>query len=95
MPVGLIYPDRKGETLSVRYNEKQEWFYKFHQQPEEALLIKCFDSSAQPVQEGKGVEGRAKRVPHTAFEVPGTEDELGRESIEVRVLVFHEDDRHE
>jgi hypothetical protein len=47
------------------------------------ILIKCFDSK---------LDGRARRVPHTAFSVPGTEDKEGRESIEVRCLVFHEDD---
>jgi hypothetical protein len=46
-------------------------------------LIKCFDSK---------LDGRARRVPHTAFNIPGTEEKEGRESIEVRCLVFHEDD---
>ncbi|KXT03335.1 hypothetical protein AC578_3954 [Pseudocercospora eumusae] len=78
VPIGLIYEKRKGETLSVRYAETQKWFYKFRQTPEEVLLIKCFDNRA----------GVAKRVPHSAFEVPGTEAEEGRESIEVRALVF-------
>ncbi|KXT09304.1 hypothetical protein AC579_2860 [Pseudocercospora musae] len=91
VPLGLIYEKRKGETLSVRYDEKQKWFYKFHQTPEEALLIKCFDNRAG-VESDPKYAGRAKRVPHSAFEVPGTEDEDGRESIEVRALVFHEGD---
>ena len=91
VPVGLIYEKRKGETLSVRYDAKQKWFYKYHQTPEEALLIKCFDNRAG-VESHEKYAGRAKRVPHSAFEVPGTEDEEGRESIEVRALVFHEGD---
>lgn len=62
------------------------WFYKSYLTPEEVILIKCFDSK---------LDGRARRVPHTAFHVPGTEDAEGRESIEVRCLVFHEDDTHE
>lgn len=85
VPIGLIYDDRQGETLSVKYHEGQKWFYKFQQTAEEVLLIKCFDNRAN------GQE-RAKRVPHSAFEIPGTEAEGGRESIEVRALVFHEDD---
>lgn len=59
------------------------WYYKSGLTPDEVLLIKCFDSK---------LDGRARRVPHTAFEVPNTEDKEGRESIEVRALVFHEDD---
>jgi hypothetical protein len=62
------------------------WFYKSGLTPDEVLLIKCFDSK---------LDGRARRVPHTAFEVPGTEDREKRESIEVRCLVFHEDDTAE
>jgi len=57
------------------------WFYKSNLSPDEVILIKCFDSKK---------DGRARRVPHTAFHIPGTEDKEGRESIEVRALVFHE-----
>jgi hypothetical protein len=89
VPVALIYPNRRGETLSVRYNQGQKWYYKWHQDPEEVLLIKCFDNRGEGVH---GVDGWAKRVPHSAFEIPGTENEEGRESIEVRCLVFHEND---
>lgn len=59
------------------------WFYKSNLSPEEVILIKCFDSKK---------DGRARRVPHTAFHIPGTEDKEGRESIEVRALVFHENE---
>jgi hypothetical protein len=81
----LIYPNRVGETLQVRYNEGQKWFYKSGLTPEEVILIKCFDSKT---------DGRARRVPHTAFTDPtAAADAPARESIEVRALVFHEDDR--
>ncbi|KIV80786.1 hypothetical protein PV11_08262 [Exophiala sideris] len=82
VPVGLIYPDRRGETLTVRPNAEHKWYYLYGQSPEEAILIKCFDSK---------VDGRARRVPHTAFVNPETVNEYSRESIEVRCLVFHED----
>jgi hypothetical protein len=59
------------------------WFYKSNLTPDDVLLIKCFDSK---------LDGRARRVPHTAFEVPNTEDKEARESIEIRALVFHEND---
>ncbi|KAH5170655.1 hypothetical protein HBH68_215750 [Parastagonospora nodorum] len=84
--VELIYPNRRGETLSVKHDAGHRWYYKSGLTPEEVLLIKCFDSK---------VDGRARRVPHTAFEVPDTEDREARESIEIRALVFHEDDTAE
>jgi hypothetical protein len=56
--------------------------YRSGQTPEEVTLIKCFDSK---------LDGRARRVPHTAFVNPATVDEEARESIEVRALVFSED----
>ncbi|KAI9163864.1 Hydroxylase/desaturase CTB9 [Paramyrothecium foliicola] len=81
----LIYPKRRGETLQVRQNDSQKWFYKSYLSPEEVILIKCFDSKT---------DGRARRVPHTAFTDPtAAPDAPARESIEVRALVFHPDDR--
>ena len=76
--IPLIYPNRKGETLAVRYNEGQRWYYKSGLTPEEVILIKCFDSED------------GLRVPHSAFVDPGAEGvEEQRESIEVRALVFY------
>src|SRR3569833_87655 len=82
VPTALIYPNRKGETLAVRYNPKLQWYYKRRAEPSEALLIKCFDSLE---------DGRARRVPHTAF-IDANDDVNGppRQSIEVRALVFHQ-----
>ncbi len=92
VPTGLIYPERgdgkprrSGETLQVRHNAAHRWFYKSHLSPDEVLLIKCFDSKT---------DGRARRVPHSAFVDPGASpDAPTRQSIEVRALVFHENDR--
>ncbi len=85
VPTPLIYPGRQGETYQVRHNPGHRWFYKSGLSPGEVLLIKCFDSK---------VDGRARRVPHTAFVDPEAgEDVPARESIEVRALVFHPDDR--
>jgi len=77
--IGLIYPDREGETYSVKYAPQQKWYYLNEQSPSEVLLIKCFDSKT---------DGRARRVPHTSFTDAEREDEAPRESIEVRALVF-------
>ncbi|KAJ5365153.1 hypothetical protein N7517_008039 [Penicillium concentricum] len=84
VPIGLIYPDREGETYSVKPDPNIKWYYRYGQTPDLVTLIKCFDSK---------LDGRARRVPHTAFVNPETEHEAGRESIEVRALVFHPDDR--
>ncbi|WPH04500.1 Hypothetical protein R9X50_00739100 [Acrodontium crateriforme] len=81
VPVGLIYPDRRGETYTVRPNPDHRWYFKYGQKPEEVTLIKCYDSL---------VDGRARRVPHTAFTNPSEEDKPSRESIEVRALVFYD-----
>lgn len=83
--IELIYPNRRGETYAVRHNESHRWYYKSGLTPEEVLLIKCFDSKT---------DGRARRVPHTAFvDSSAAADAPTRESIEVRALVFHPEDR--
>lgn len=77
----LIYPDRKGETYSVRYNPGHRWYYVPRMTADEALLLKCYDSAT---------DGRTRFGPHTAFIDPTTPaDAAPRESIEVRTLVFH------
>lgn len=74
-----------GQTAAIRYNAAQSWWYLSGMTGDERLLLECFDSEA--LKEGSGVRGG--RVPHTAFEDPRTRaDAEGRESIEVRALVF-------
>ncbi|KAI4132174.1 MAG: hypothetical protein LQ338_000840 [Usnochroma carphineum] len=70
------YPDRTGETAAVKWTEGQEWWYWSGMEEGERLLLQCYDS-----------EGGA-RVPHSAFVDPRSEEGAGRESIEVRALVF-------
>jgi len=81
VPAALIYPDREGETYAVRPNPAHRWYFKYAQRPDEPLFIKCYDSVD---------DGRARRVPHSAFEDPAHEGEPPRESIEVRTLVFYD-----
>ncbi|KIV90571.1 hypothetical protein PV10_07859 [Exophiala mesophila] len=82
VPVSLIYPNRKGETYTVRPNPEHKWYFLYGQRPDEVTFIKCFDSK---------LDGRARRIPHTAFSNPAHVDDYNRESIEVRTLVFYED----
>jgi len=77
----LIYPNRQGETYSVKFSPDHRWFYFPDMTADQALLLKCYDSAT---------DGRARFAPHTAFIDPTTPaDALPRESIELRTLVFH------
>lgn len=85
IPIEHRYPDRTGETAGVRYNPGQKWHYLSGMKNNERLFLECFDSEA--LKSGSEVQGG--RVPHTAFTDPRTpENAPGRESIEVRALVF-------
>ncbi|KAH8649068.1 hypothetical protein BX600DRAFT_474476 [Xylariales sp. PMI_506] len=68
-----------GETSFGAYNSKHRWHYLSNQTPEEATMIKIFDSSPTAT---------ATRCMHASFQdSAGSPDQL-RESIEVRTLVF-------
>lgn len=79
----------KGETLSVAPSERHRFYYVKDMTPDEVMLLKCFDSRGEGME--KGVKGLALRTPHTAFVDPQTPaDAPGRQSIEVRCLIFYE-----
>lgn len=81
VPSDLVYPHRVGETYSVKFNPAHRWYYVPRMRTDEALLLKCCDTAA-------GVP--ARYTPHSAFSDPtAPADAPPRESIEVRVLVFH------
>lgn len=85
VPVEHRYPDRTGYTASILYNKGQRWNYLSGMENNERILLECFDSEGE--KQGSGVQGG--RVPHSAFKDPRTPvDAPGRESIEVRTLVF-------
>ena len=73
------------ETWSVKANPGHKWYFASGMTPEEVLMIKIYASKK---------DGRARRVPHTAFVHQSTElsDYAPRESIEVRCLVFWENE---
>lgn len=72
--------DYRGESWVVRPNPAHRWYYKHRLGPDEALLIKCFDSD----------EAVARRALHSAFEDPAYRDRESRQSIEVRCLVLYD-----
>lgn len=72
----------RSEAWEVKANPgSHKWYFASHMTPKEALLIKQFDSK---------ISGVARRCPHSAFTAP---EDFGpaRQSIEVRCLVFFED----
>ncbi|KAH0294074.1 hypothetical protein KCU62_g735, partial [Aureobasidium sp. EXF-3399] len=72
------YPDRVGETAGILSQEGQKWWYWSGMTNDERLFLQCYDS-----------HGTQARTPHTAFKDPRTQEGWpGRESIEVRALVF-------
>ena len=72
--------DRVGEVMQVRYNPAQRWYYYPRIRPDEALLLKTFDSAT---------DGRARFVAHSAFDDPNTPPGAPpRESIETRAFAF-------
>jgi hypothetical protein len=75
----IIYPDRRGEIYNLTYSPRHRWWYVPDMAPDEALLIKCYDSR----------EDVARFTPHTAFESPLTRAAAPpRESIEFRTIAF-------
>jgi hypothetical protein len=76
----LKYRDRTGEIFVMRHSPSHRWFYFPDMTPEQALLLKTYDSET---------DGRARFVGHSAFEDPNTPaNALKRESIEVRTMTF-------
>ncbi|KAJ3305475.1 hypothetical protein HDU93_006300, partial [Gonapodya sp. JEL0774] len=56
----LVYPHRVGEIAGFEYDPKVAWYYTSNQTPEEAYLIKTFESDWS----------KAGFVPHSAFSDP-------------------------
>ncbi len=76
----LIYRDRVGETYALGFSPGQAWYYFPRLAPDEAILIKGYDSAADV----------ARFTPHGAFADPQSPaDAPERESIEVRALVLY------
>ena len=75
----LVYRDRVGETYALAFNPAQSWHYFPRLAPDEAILIKGYDSDG----------GVARFTAHSAFEDPTTPPGAAeRESIEVRTLLI-------
>ncbi|KAI2464823.1 GA4 desaturase [Annulohypoxylon bovei var. microspora] len=89
VPVDVYFPclgtgtEQKhlSESLVVRYSDNHKWHWIDKQTPEEVLILRFFDSDA----EGNGFVAGGGSF-HSSVELPGTENEAARESLEIRVL---------
>ncbi|KAM0441229.1 hypothetical protein ACHAPT_000536 [Fusarium lateritium] len=80
-PSDLVDPKEVSETYSVHYAPRQRWCYVKDQMPGEVWIFLQADSNG------------AIGVPHASFQHPeATDKDPLRESIEVRMLVFYEED---
>ena len=76
----MHYRDRTGEVYALRYNPDHRWCYARNLRPDEALLLKVYDSDRT---------GPARFAAHSAFSDPSTRpDAPPRRSIEVRTIAF-------
>jgi hypothetical protein len=77
--VDIVYPDRTGEIYQLAHTGGQRWYYFSDMQPDEVMLLKCFDTAR---------DGRTRYTAHSGFTnphaPPGTPP---RESIEARALL--------
>ncbi|MBT4908042.1 MAG: methyltransferase, partial [Rhodospirillaceae bacterium] len=75
--------NRVGQTRHASYDQKNDWFYFPQMTPDEAILIKNYDTAD---------DGRARYALHTSFDDPtAAENAAPRESLETRVLAFFDE----
>ncbi|BGP11453.1 hypothetical protein JCM10049v2_007360 [Rhodotorula toruloides] len=80
-----------GTAYSVSYSPRQRWAYLQHMQPDEAYLLRCYDSNM-------GKNGEALFTGHVACEMLNEPDPVGlegkpkvpRRSVEARMFVLYE-----
>lgn len=76
----LKYRDRDGEIFALRHSPDHRWVYFPNMRPDQALLLKTYDSET---------DGRARFMGHSAFDDPTSPpDRKPRQSIEVRTMAF-------
>lgn len=79
----LEKPHLTGEVYSFRHSPEHRWYYVSDMQPDEVMLLKCFDTAT---------DGRACFTGHTGFRNPDCPpDFTPRESIEARTVVVFPD----
>ena len=98
-----VYSEHVTENVQVQHGPWQRWYYLSNQQPDELLLFRQTDSKPEQLKGG----GKSSKVtespmlspsgcPHSSFSNPLSGDnELPRESIEARALVYYSECCHE
>jgi hypothetical protein len=82
----------KSGTYGIAPSEKHKFYYVKNMTPDSTMLIKCADSKGPGLPDGT-LSSTASCCPHIAFEDPETPaDAPGRRRIEVRCLVFFNDE---
>lgn len=86
IPTRLLFapPTPEGETFQIQYNVNHRWYYLSEMIRDEVLLLQCWSN----------VVGAA-RTPHSGItdtRFVGKEGVTPRHSIEVRALLFWEDE---
>ncbi len=75
----LETPHLTGEIYSFQHSPRHRWFWVSDMQPDEVMLLKCFDTAN---------DGRALFTGHTGFDNPACPPQFTpRESIELRTVV--------
>ena len=74
-------PRHSGQIYSLRHNLSHKWYYFSAMQPDEVLLLRNWDSTA---------DKKSDYTPHTGFKNNlAPEGTIPRESIEIRALVVY------
>jgi len=79
-PVDLVYRERRGEIYYLTHDPKQRWYYAPDMRPDEAWILKNYDSATA---------GTARFTAHSAFDDPTPLSHVPpRESIEIRAFAI-------
>lgn len=77
----LNEPSLTGQIYSFKHSDAHRWFYVADMQPDDVILLKCYDTAD---------DGRAVFTGHTGFRNPACPPESKpRESIELRTVVVY------
>ena len=86
LPVAQIYPHYAGETLAVKYNVAQKFWYWKDMNTTEAIVFQIFDSEGELNDNGNLYSARCVHASFCLSECG--EESMTRESIEVRCIVL-------
>ncbi|UKZ71027.1 uncharacterized protein TrAtP1_011995 [Trichoderma atroviride] len=79
VPADLVRRKYVGETYYSTYNPEHRWYYLSGQKPEEVTMLKIHNTDK---------DAAVRFSLHSSFQPLGFGDKDGRESVEIRTLVF-------